>query len=144
MPHFSPTFGPRPPTPAVLRHKVVFAPAGSGKTQQLSDRYIALLAAGVPPERILTLTFTEKAAAEMKERIFSELEKKNPTLHKLLRDNALKLRVSTIHSFCLSLVRRFAPVLDLDPRVEVLSDTTTAWESAKYDVLMQVAERERN
>ena len=66
---------PRPSTPSTLRHKVVFAPAGSGKTQQLSDRYIALLAAGVPPERILTLTFTEKAAAEMKERIFSELEK---------------------------------------------------------------------
>jgi ATP-dependent helicase/nuclease subunit A len=122
----------------------VFAPAGSGKTQQLSDRYIALLASGVPPERILTLTFTEKAAAEMKERIFSELEKKDQTLHKLLRDNALKLRISTIHSFCLSLVRRFAPLLGLDPRVEVLSDTTTAWESAKYDVLMHVAERERN
>ena len=127
-----------------LKHKVVFAPAGSGKTQQLSDRYIALLAAGVPPERILTLTFTEKAAAEMKERIFSELEKKDQVLRKLLRDNGLKLRISTIHSFCLSLVRRFAAQLDLDPRVEVLSDTTTAWESAKYDVLMQVAECERN
>jgi len=127
-----------------LKHKVVFAPAGSGKTQQLSDRYIALLAAGVAPERILTLTFTEKAAAEMKERIFSELEKKDQALHRFLRDNALKLRISTIHSFCLSLVRRFAPLLGLDPRVEVLSDTTTAWESAKYDVLMQVAERERN
>jgi len=126
-----------------LRHKVVFAPAGSGKTQQLSDRYIALLTAGVPPERILTLTFTEKAAAEMKERIFSELAKKDPNLHKFLRDNALKLRISTIHSFCLSLVRRFAPLLGLDPHVEVLSDTTTAWESAKYDVLMQVAEHER-
>ncbi len=132
------------PLPSAIRHKVVFAPAGSGKTQQLSNRYITLLTAGIPPERILTLTFTEKAAAEMKERIFSELEKKDPTLLRFLRDNALKLRISTIHSFCLSLVRRFAPLLDLDPRVEVLSDTSTAWESAKYDVLMQVAENERN
>jgi ATP-dependent helicase/nuclease subunit A len=127
----------------MLKHRVVFAPAGSGKTQQLSDRYIALLAARVPPERILTLTFTEKAAAEMKERIFTELEKRDPALHRFLRENALKLRISTIHSFCLSLVRRFAPLLGLDPRVEVLSDTATAWESAKYDVLMQVAEQER-
>jgi ATP-dependent helicase/nuclease subunit A len=133
-----------PSAPVALKHRVVFAPAGSGKTHALSRRYIELLKAGVPPERILTLTFTEKAATEMKERIFSELEKNEPALHRLLRDNVLKLRISTIHSFCLSLVRRFAPLLDLDPRVEVLSDTTTAWESAKYDVLMRVAEHERN
>jgi ATP-dependent helicase/nuclease subunit A len=127
-----------------LRHRVVFAPAGSGKTHALSQRYIDLLKSGVAPERILTLTFTEKAAAEMKERIFGRLEKEDPALHRLLRDNVLKLRISTIHSFCLSLVRRFAPLLNLDPRVDVLSDTTTAWESAKYDVLMRVAENERS
>jgi ATP-dependent helicase/nuclease subunit A len=127
-----------------LRHKVVFAPAGSGKTHALSQRYIDLLKAEVPPERILTLTFTEKAAAEMKERIFSRLAAEDAGLHRFLRDNALKLRISTIHSFCLSLVRRFAPLLNLDPRVDVLSDSTTTWESAKYDVLMRVAEAERN
>jgi len=127
-----------------LKHRVVFAPAGSGKTHALSQRYIDLLMSGVAPERILTLTFTEKAAAEMKERIFGRLEKEDPALHKVLRDDVLKLRISTIHSFCLSLVSRFAPLLDLDPRVDVLSDTMTAWESAKYDVLMRVAEDERS
>ncbi|HDQ98731.1 MAG TPA: hypothetical protein ENN51_00385, partial [candidate division WOR-3 bacterium] len=45
---------------AELKNLVVFAPAGSGKTERLSARYIKLLEAGVPPERILTLTFTEK------------------------------------------------------------------------------------
>ncbi len=132
------------PRPSALRHKVVFAPAGSGKTQALSQRYIDLLKLGVRPERILTLTFTEKAAAEMKERIFDRLAKEDPALHRDLRNDVLRLRISTIHSFCLSLVKRFAPLLGLDPRVEVLSDVTTTWESAKYDVLMNVAENERN
>ncbi len=123
---------------------VVFAPAGSGKTERLSRRYIELLEAGVKPERILTLTFTEKAAAEMKERIFDRLRAQNPELYHRLLDDVLKLRISTIHSFCLSLVKRFAPLLGLDPRVDVLADSGSLWDNAKYDTLMQVAETERN
>jgi ATP-dependent helicase/nuclease subunit A len=123
---------------------VVFAPAGSGKTERLSRRYIELLEAGVRPERILTLTFTEKAAAEMKERIFDRLRAQNPELYHRLLDDVLKLRISTIHSFCLSLVRRFAPQLGLDPRVDVLADSDSLWDNAKYDTLMRVAEAERN
>ena len=132
------------PRPSSLHHKVVFAPAGSGKTERLSRRYIELLEAGVRPERILTLTFTEKAAAEMKERIFDRLRARNPDLYNRLLDDVLKLRISTIHSFCLSLVKRFAPLLGLDPRVDVLADSDSLWDNAKYDTLMQVAESERN
>ena len=142
MPHESPVANRR--SPIALRHKVIFAPAGSGKTEQLSRRYIELLQAGVKPERILTLTFTEKAAAEMKERILKRLSEQNPTLHRLLLDDILKLRISTIHSFCLSLVKRFAPLLGLDPRVDVLADSDSLWDNAKYDTLMQVAETERS
>jgi ATP-dependent helicase/nuclease subunit A len=131
-------------SPIALRHQVVFAPAGSGKTERLSRRYIELLEAGVKPERILTLTFTEKAAAEMKERIFDRLREHNPELYHRLLDDVLKLRISTIHSFCLSLVKRFAPLLGLDPRVDVLADSDSLWDNAKYDTLMQVAEAERN
>jgi ATP-dependent helicase/nuclease subunit A len=126
-----------------LRHQVVFAPAGSGKTERLSRRYIELLETGVKPERILTLTFTEKAAAEMKERIFDRLRAHNPELYRRLLDDVLKLRISTIHSFCLSLVKRFAPLLGLDPRVDVLADSGSLWDNARYDTLMQVAEAER-
>jgi len=133
-----------PHSPTAIGHRVVFAPAGSGKTERLSRRYIELLEAGVKPERILTLTFTEKAAAEMKERIFNRLRAQNPELYHRLLDDVLKLRISTIHSFCLSLVKRFAPLLGLDPRVDVLADSGSLWDNAKYDTLMQVAESERN
>lgn len=48
---------------------MVCASAGSGKTYQLAQRFLKLVAAGAPPESILTLTFTQKAAAEMKQRV---------------------------------------------------------------------------
>lgn len=127
---------------APLKHQVVFAPAGSGKTERLTRRYIDLLKLGVKPERILTLTFTEKAAAEMKERIFVRLAEEDRALFDDLRNNALKLRISTIHAFCLALVKRFGPLAGMDPRLEVLADPESTWQAAKYDALMQVAERE--
>jgi ATP-dependent helicase/nuclease subunit A len=125
---------------AAPRNLVVFAPAGSGKTKRLVDRYIELLDAGVPPERILALTFTEKAAAEMKERVLRRLDELDPKRGHEMRLNALKLRISTIHAFCLTLVRRFAPSLGLDPRVEVLTNAGEMWTAAKYDTLMAIAE----
>ncbi|MEO0080634.1 MAG: 3'-5' exonuclease, partial [candidate division WOR-3 bacterium] len=78
----------------------------------------------------------------MKERILKRLREHDPLLYQELRENSLKLRISTIHSFCFSLVRRFAPLLGLDPGLEVLTDDATLWESAKYDTLMRIAEGE--
>ncbi len=56
-----------------LHHIFLNASAGSGKTFALCVRYIALLFQGVPANEILTLTFTKKAANEMKERITQNL-----------------------------------------------------------------------
>lgn len=123
-----------------LQSKVVFAPAGSGKTEQLSERYIQLLRQNVPPERILTITFTDKAATEMKERILKKAAETDPKLSQLVRDNILKLRISTIHSFCFSLVRRFAYLLDIDPNPQALTDAESLWSQTKYDTLMKIAE----
>ena len=58
---------------AFIQHQMISASAGSGKTFQLSNRYIRLLALGVDPATIVALTFTRKAAAEIFERITQRL-----------------------------------------------------------------------
>lgn len=56
-----------------LAHLLIRASAGTGKTFQLSNRYISLLAGGVPPSSILATTFTRKAAGEIRDRILERL-----------------------------------------------------------------------
>ena len=113
---------------------IVQAPAGSGKTELLIQRYLRLLACVDEPEEILAMTFTRKAAAEMRGRILAALEDasknsdtadrhntKTITLaqqalrcdqeknwHVLL--NPARLRIQTIDSLCAALTRR-TPVL---------------------------------
>ena len=56
-----------------LDHVMILASAGSGKTHALTDRFVALLAGGAPPERIAALTFTRKAAGEFFDEILRKL-----------------------------------------------------------------------
>ncbi len=64
----------RLPVPAeYLRHKVILASAGSGKTHELSGRYLSLLAAGAAPSTILASTFTRLAAGEIRDRLLQRL-----------------------------------------------------------------------
>ena len=117
---------------------MISAPAGSGKTQKLAGRYIALLKSGVDVERILAVTFTDKAAAEMKQRILSILSKEDEELfHKLLHRMPL-MRVLTIHSFCGTLLRRFSFEASIDPNymVEDAIESAMRWEEALYQVLL--------
>src|SRR5687767_15831498 len=87
------------------------ASAGTGKTRVLVDRYVNLLRAGVDPANILAITFTRKAAAEMRERILATLrsaaergEIPVPRWREL-RDRTGDINISTIDAFCLSLLR---------------------------------------
>jgi ATP-dependent helicase/nuclease subunit A len=131
----------------------VAASAGSGKTKVLTDRVLRLLLSGARPERILCLTFTKAAAAEMATRIAGRLSKwavaSDPVLRDELEDlsgypsedivleRARRLfatvldapgglEVQTIHGFCQSILRRFPLEANLPPQFDVLDERTAA------------------
>jgi ATP-dependent helicase/nuclease subunit A len=112
------------------RHNVVLeASAGTGKTSVLVWRFINLLKAGVEPGHILAITFTRKAAAEMRQRIIAELkdaaaqsEFDKARWHEI-RGRLDEIAISTIDAFCLSLLREFPLEADLDPGFEMADET---------------------
>ncbi len=112
------------------RHNVVLeASAGTGKTSVLVWRYVNLLKAGVDPANILAITFTRKAAAEMRERIVRELKASaarsefDRARWNDVRDRLGEIAISTIDAFCLSLLREFPLEADLDPGFEMADET---------------------
>lgn len=102
---------------------LVSAAAGSGKTAVLVERIIQKLMDKNNPfdvDRLLVVTFTEAAAAEMKERIRDAIENKleeEPDDEHLQRQSILihSAKIMTIHSFCLSVIRDYFHTIDLDP-----------------------------
>ena len=112
------------------RHNVVLeASAGTGKTSVLVARYVNLLKAGVDPANILAITFTRKAAAEMRERIIRELKlaadrsELDSARWLELRDRLGEIAISTIDAFCLSLLREFPLEADVDPAFDLADET---------------------
>jgi ATP-dependent helicase/nuclease subunit A len=105
------------------------ASAGTGKTRILVERYVNLLKAGVDPAEILALTFTRKAATEMRDRIVARLREAGsigeiaPARWRQLRDRTSDVAISTIDAFCLSLLREFPLEADLDPGFSVADET---------------------
>ncbi len=106
----------------------VEAGAGSGKTRALVDRVVALIGSGVAMEHITAITFTEKAAAELRDRIRARLssaesraevgeESAASALHQL--DGAA---VGTLHSFARRILSEHPVEAGLPPSVEVLDD----------------------
>jgi ATP-dependent helicase/nuclease subunit A len=118
---------------------IISSPAGSGKTEKLARRYISLLLAGSEIEKILCITFTEKAAAEMKERIFNILERENPGLFLMIKEKMPLMRISTIHAFCLKLLKRFSIELGVDPSLDVMDEfeASLLWSEAVYECVME-------
>ncbi len=104
----------------VSKSLVFSSPAGSGKTRKLVQRYIALLESGVPPERILAITYTEKAAAEMKERVVNRIRTRHPGLHSAIQSKLSRFRIFTVHAFARSVLERFAFELDLPPNLVMI------------------------
>ncbi|TAL25388.1 MAG: hypothetical protein EPN94_05355, partial [Nitrospirae bacterium] len=114
---------------------IISSPAGSGKTEKLARRYISLLLAGNEIEKILCATFTEKAAAEMKERILNIIEKENPDLFLGIKEKMPLMRISTVHAFCLKLLKRFSIELGLDPSSDVMDEfeSSLLWAESVYE-----------
>jgi ATP-dependent exoDNAse (exonuclease V) beta subunit len=84
---------------------IVQAPAGSGKTELLVNRFLVLLEKTDKPEEILAITFTRKAAAEMRKRVLERV-REGPTLAWGPAELAARLRIETIDAFCMGLARQ--------------------------------------
>ncbi|MFN7918319.1 MAG: UvrD-helicase domain-containing protein [Vicinamibacterales bacterium] len=111
------------------RNVVLEASAGTGKTRVLVERYVNLLRAGVEPDHILAITFTRKAAAEMRERIVDRLREAarlsefDAGRWRELKERLGEIAISTIDAFCLSLLREFPLEADVDPGFDLADDT---------------------
>jgi ATP-dependent exoDNAse (exonuclease V) beta subunit len=100
------------------------AAAGSGKTSVLVERFVrSVLEDGVAVEAILTITFTEKAAAEMRDRIRARLRALGAADVARATEGAF---ISTIHGFCARLLRAHALAAGLDPLFVVLDEPEAA------------------
>ncbi|MCW2903268.1 MAG: ATP-dependent helicase [Streptosporangiaceae bacterium] len=87
-------------------HVQIIASAGSGKTEVVSQRVAALLAEGAPASSIVAFTFTERAAASLKERISARVAKR---LGPQALDQLGGLYVGTIHAYCFRLLQTYVP-----------------------------------
>ena len=108
---------------------LLIAGAGAGKTAVLTRRVVNLIARGVPPELILCVTFTRKAAGEMAERIERLLHEHLP--------GAKVPEIRTLHAWGAQMIRRYADHFGLTPDFSVYD------EKDREDVVRLVA-RERN
>lgn len=128
------------------RNILVSAAAGSGKTAVLVERIIRRLTEDDTPtdvDRLLIVTFTEAAAAEMKERIGAAIEKKleeRPGDIRLERQATLihSAQITTIHSFCLAVIRDHFHVIGIDPGFRIAEEGEL--KLLKQDVLEEFLE----
>jgi ATP-dependent helicase/nuclease subunit A len=101
------------------------AGAGSGKTSVLVERFAcAVLEDGVSPARILAITFTERAAAELRERVCARLVDAGEDASARALESAF---VGTFHGFCARLLRAHAIAAGVDPGFAILQERIAGW-----------------
>jgi ATP-dependent helicase/nuclease subunit A len=138
----------------ITRSICVTAPAGSGKTELLTQRILKLLAVVDQPEQILAITFTRKAAAEMRERLLGALKlglqteepsvphkrltwqlaravlNKNDSEQWNLLDNTGRLRLQTIDSLCQSIASDLPVMSQLGAKLKPVDDPSVLYQQA--------------
>ncbi|MCR4333399.1 MAG: UvrD-helicase domain-containing protein [Sulfuricaulis sp.] len=145
---------------------IVQAPAGSGKTELLTQRYLRLLSCVDHPEEIVAITFTRKAANEMRNRVLEALEKAKGSRPEtpneaatwelakaaLARDetegwNVIaspeRLRVSTIDSFCAALTRQMPMLSRLGAPPAVMEDAEVLYREAARELIARLESDEK-
>lgn len=142
---------------------IVQAPAGSGKTELLTQRFLRLLAIVAAPEHILAITFTRKAAAEMRQRVLQALmtadhpppesEHKRTTwdLARAVRQTdrrhgwqleqqPARLRIQTIDAFSASLARRLPVLAGTGAAIEPTDDAAVLYEAACLQLIARLGD----
>ncbi len=120
---------------SIDKHVLVSAGAGSGKTSVLVSRYLRVLECNPDASvtNLIAVTFTRKAADEMRSRLKSELKKRAAATTGAEKERWLELlsridqaRIGTIHSLCESILRAFPAEALMDPQFDVLDDLERA------------------
>lgn len=144
---------------------IVQAPAGSGKTELLTQRYLVLLAQATHPEEVVAITFTRKAANEMRERVLGALDaarklprpdsdhkantwdlaraviERETSLAWQLNANPSRLRIHTIDSFCASLTRQMPYLSRFGAPPSVTEDAKLLLREAARNTLAHLEEK---
>jgi len=145
---------------------IVQAPAGSGKTELLIQRYLVLLSRVQNPEEIIAITFTRKAAAEMRGRVVTAIDQagsgKPPVdnaaartcelaqavlahdreLGWQLQDNPGRLQIQTIDSLCARLTRQMPILARLGSMPETIEDASPLYRDAADSLLEEIESRD--
>ncbi|HNW71378.1 MAG TPA: UvrD-helicase domain-containing protein [Candidatus Paceibacterota bacterium] len=97
---------------------LIVAGAGAGKTKTITHRIVNLIKEGIMPEKILAVTFTNKAAKEMKERVIKEIEKN-------AKEQSTSPFISTFHSLGVYIIKENAQMLGLTKHFTILDENDT-------------------
>lgn len=129
------------------KNLLVSAAAGSGKTAVLVERIISMISEGEKPldiDQLLVVTFTNAAAAQMRDRIGKALDRKlieEPDKVHLQKQLSLlqSAHITTIHSFCLNVIRNYFHHIDLDPSFKLADESEITL--MKSDIISEVLEK---